>query len=129
MTSTIRGIPLSKRWSPRTAPSPDVEVRALARTLVAALSEVRDGQVLAERHKKRLVCAIGDLESIANDHAAHVAAEGGARSRRTWTTSTTADVRAELRRIHSEAITPGPVVTTDDLAWDIIRLRDKRRST
>ena len=44
--------------------------------------ELRKGQVLADRHKKRSVCAIGDRESVLDDDNAHVAAEAG-RSRST----------------------------------------------
>jgi len=58
---TIRGIPMSKRWTPKTAPD---ESQAVVRALVGALEQVRSGEVLADRHQKSLRCAIGDLRSI-----------------------------------------------------------------
>ena len=69
----------TSRWTPRAAPD---EAHGVVRALVGALVDVRDGQVLAGHHQKRLRCAIGDLQSIVDDHEAHVSAEAG-RGRRT----------------------------------------------
>jgi len=119
---TIRGIPPSRRWSPRAAaPGTDTEVRGVVRALVTALGEVRDGQVLAGRHQKRLRCAIDDLQSIVDDHEAHVSAEGG-RGRRT-----AAAVRQDLAVMKRDAVRPSRPTTSSDLAWSLLRLREAGR--
>ncbi|HKI42878.1 MAG TPA: hypothetical protein VKA66_21455 [Mycobacterium sp.] len=119
-------IPQNRRWKTSNAvetravkaAAPD-EGRAVVRAIVGALTEVRDGQVLADRHQKSLRCAIGDLRSILNDHNANEAGRS--------TRHTTQFVQRELAAMRRDAVRPRKPVTGGDLAWDLVRLRHQGR--
>jgi 3-oxoacyl-ACP reductase-like protein len=85
--------------------------------------------VLGEKRRAHLGAAIVHVDQLLSDAndadlSAPTCALPSSRSRRS-ATSTTADVRRELRKIHSEAIKPRPRTLASDLQFDLMKLRDK----
>jgi len=91
-----------RRGTPRT------EVREVVRAVVAVLAELRENQVLARIHRKRLACAILDVRSVL-DAAGENAESESARS-------LTSDL-LEMR--HPTVQRPRRPTSTEDLAWSV----------
>lgn len=120
---------MAKRWSPKAPETADV--RSVGRAVISVLTELRDGQVLGVKRRSHLSAAIHHVSQILSDandvdlSTPSCTISSDARSRRTRSNSA---VRRDLAKFRSEITQPKPVVTTGDVRWDLIRLRDRGRS-